>query len=109
MKKRTYVPEHNNIEFQQIVEQFKNRGSEHERVAIALTEDPQVLTKDSSRLNKTALLRSINKVPITTIKKEKFDPSNEDHYVDVKEEEKINNRRLEELIDEFKRCFEHYA
>lgn len=106
MAKRTYVPEHSGLEFLQIIEQFKNRGPEHERIATVLTEDSEVLTKDSSRLNKTALLRAINKRPLD---RADFDPTNPDHFVEVEEHEKINNRRLEELLEEFKRCFEHYG
>lgn len=105
MGKRSYIPEHSGLEFQQIVERFKRRSSEHERVARSLVEDPNVLTKDAARLNKTALLRSVNKVPVD---RPDFDPTNEDHYEDVPESEKINSRRLEEIFLEFKRCFEHY-
>lgn len=105
MPKKTYVPEHSGLEFAQIIEQFKERSPEHERIAVALTEDSDVLTKDSSRLNKTALLRSVNK---NAVDRPDFDPTNPDHYVEVDESEKINSRRLEELLEEFKRCFEHY-
>ena len=105
MGKKSYIPEHSGIEIKQIVEQFKRRGPEHARVAKSLVEDPDVLTKDASRLNKTALLRSVNKIPVD---RPDFDPTNEDHYVDVPENEKINSRRLEDIFLEFKRCFEHY-
>jgi len=105
MSKTSYVPEHSGIEFKQIVDQFKRRGPEHARVARSLVEDPNVLTKDASRLNKTALLRSVNQNPVG---RSDFDPTKEDHYVDVPENEKINSRRLEEIFLEFKRCFEHY-
>lgn len=105
MSRNSYVPEHSGLEFNQIVEQFKRRSPEHERVARSLVEDPNVLTKDSSRLNKTALLRSVNKVPVD---RPDFDPTNEDHFEEVPESQKINSRRLDEIFLEFRRCFEHY-
>jgi hypothetical protein len=103
--KKPINPEHSGYEFNKILEQFMRRSPEHARVAKCLVEDPAVLTKDGSRLNKTALYRAVNMAPID---RPDFDSRNEDHYKEVPETEKINSRRIEDILLEFTRCFEYY-
>jgi hypothetical protein len=77
-----YVPDHSTLEFQDIVDSFSSRSVVHSVFAETLVSEQNVLTKENTRLNKAALLRALNKRC-----------------------GKITGRRMEELLDEFRRCF----
>ncbi len=57
LSKNTRAPRLSTLEFRDIAMQFGKKSKEHFALLAALVEDPDVMTRDSGRLNKTRLCK----------------------------------------------------
>ena len=55
---KTKAPEMSVLEFHDIAKRFSKRGAEHAALMKAIIEDPDVMTRDTGRINKTKLCKA---------------------------------------------------
>ena len=58
LESKIKTPEMSVLEFHDIAKRFSNRGKEHASLMKAIIEDPDVMTRDTGRINKTKLCKA---------------------------------------------------